>query len=195
MTRIGGVYRKTEETEIKMNLELEGLGKFTGSSGLAFLDHMLNLWCKHGGFNLQLDVKGDLEVDGHHTAEDIGIVLGQALTKALGDKAGISRYGDCLLPMDEALVLLAVDISGRPYLNFEVDLPRTKLGAFDSELVEEFLRALAVHGGLTLHVKLLSGKNVHHIIEGIFKALARSLRAAAAIDPRGQGLPSTKGLL
>lgn len=196
MSRVGAVYRKTGETEIKISLELDGNGNLTGSSGLPFFDHMLHLWAKHGSFNLHLEVKGDLEVDGHHTVEDIGIVLGQALTKALGDKSGITRYGHIILPMDEALVLVALDISGRPYLSFDVELPNAKLGTFDSELVEEFLRAFCVHAGLTLHVKLLSGKNTHHIIEGIFKALARALRDAVAIDPKAQGLlPSTKGLL
>lgn len=195
MSRKAEVVRKTGETEIKIALELDGSGQFSGSSGLPFFDHMLHLWAKHGCLDLQLEAQGDLEVDGHHTVEDIGIVLGQTLAKALGDKQGIQRYGHIILPMDEVLVLLALDISGRPYLNFQVDLPLVQLGTFDSQLVEEFLRAFCVHAGLTLHVQLLHGKNIHHIIEGIFKALGRALRQAVELDPRVKGVPSTKGLI
>lgn len=195
MSRKGEVYRKTGETEIKISLNLDGTGTFSGSSGIPFFDHVLTALTKHGNFDLHLEAQGDLEVDGHHTVEDIGIVLGQTLTQALGNKRGINRYGHIILPMDEALILVALDISGRPFLNFAVDLPPVMLGTFDSQLVEEFLRAFCVHGGLTLHVKLLSGKNTHHIIEGIFKALGRTLRHAVEWDPKIKDIPSTKGII
>lgn len=195
MERRAEIFRTTAETSIKLNLEIDGQGKFAGSSGIGFFDHMLNLLSCHSSFNLSLEVKGDLEVDGHHTVEDIGIVLGQALARALGDKAGISRYGHIILPMDEALVMLAVDLSGRPLLNYEVPLPNPRVGLFDTELVEEFIRALVTNGGITLHVKLLAGRNTHHIIEGIFKGLGRVLRQAVSKDEHFQGVPSTKGIL
>jgi imidazoleglycerol-phosphate dehydratase len=189
------IMRTTGETSISLKLEIDGQGILKGSSGIGFFDHMLNLFSRHSGFNLTLESKGDLEVDGHHTVEDIGIVLGQALGKALGDKAGINRYGHIILPMDEALVMLAVDLSGRPFLNYNVPLPSPKVGEFDTELVEEFVRALVINGGITLHVKLLAGQNTHHIIEAVFKGLGRVLRRAVAYDERFQGVPSTKGVL
>lgn len=195
MYRVGEVERKTSETEIRVKWELDGSGEFCGDTGIPFLNHMLDLFCRHGLFNLAVVVQGDLKVDAHHTVEDLGIAMGQALRQALGDKAGITRYGSALLPMDEALVLAAVDLSGRPYLAYGVDIPASQVGALDTELVEEFLRALVFNGGFSLHVRLLSGKNSHHIIEALFKALGRSLRQAAEPDPRGKGVPSTKGIL
>jgi len=193
--RIGEVERITKETQVKVILEITGQGNFQGDTGVPFLNHMLDLCTRHGLFNLTLIAQGDLAVDAHHTVEDVGITLGQALRQALGERIAIRRYGSALVPMDEALILTAVDISGRPYLDFNVNFTASQVGDFDTELVEEFLRALAVHAGLTLHVRMLSGKNTHHIIEAIFKALGRALREATEIDPRGQGIPSTKGIL
>lgn len=195
MERSAEILRVTTETNIKLLLKIDGQGRFEGSSGLAFFDHMLNLFTKHGGFDISLEARGDLEIDGHHTVEDIGIVLGQAMKKALGDKAGIKRYGQMLLPMDEALVMLAIDLSGRPFLSYEAPLPSQRVGDFDTELVEEFIRAFTVNAGITLHLKLLAGTNTHHIIEAIFKGLGRVLREAVFKDGGVQGIPSTKGLL
>ncbi|WP_084667206.1 imidazoleglycerol-phosphate dehydratase HisB [Thermanaeromonas toyohensis] len=189
------VTRKTAETEIKVELNLEGQGSFKGKSGIPFLDHLLAQFAKHGLFDLGLKVHGDLEVDSHHTVEDIGICLGQALVQALGTKEGINRYGSTLLPMDEALILVAVDLSGRPYLAYEVDIMVERLGDLEAELLEEFLRALVNHGGITLHVKKLAGRNAHHVAEALFKALGRALRQAASRDPGVVGIPSTKGVL
>lgn len=189
------INRETNETCISLQLALDDAGQSTINTGVGFLDHMLHLLAKHGGMQLKLHARGDLAVDAHHTVEDVGICLGQALKKALGNKRGIERYGHVLLPMDEALVAVALDFSGRGWLSFDVPLPATKVGEFDTELVEEFLRAFAINGALTLHVHLMAGKNTHHIIEAIFKGLGRVLRLAAEIkDPRG-GLPSTKGVL
>jgi len=193
--RVGEVERKTAETEIRVRWVLDGNGSFSGNSGVPFLNHMLDLFCRHGLFDLEVEARGDLEVDAHHTVEDLGITMGQALRQALGDKAGITRYGSALIPMDEALMLAAVDLSGRAYLVYEVDIPASQVGTLDTELVEEFLRALAFNGGFSLHVRLLSGKNSHHIVEALFKALGRSLRQAAEPDPRVKGVPSTKGIL
>ncbi len=193
--RVAGVKRRTGETEIQVQLNLDGQGIYRVKTGVGFLDHMLCLFTRHAGFDLELEARGDLEVDAHHTVEDTAICLGRALKEALGNKEGISRYGHALLPMDEALVLLAVDLSGRGYLACEVSLPSPRVGDFDTELVEEFLRALAMNGEFTLHVRLLAGRNTHHIIEAIFKALGRALKAAVAPDPRMAGVPSTKGLL
>ncbi|MBE3585711.1 imidazoleglycerol-phosphate dehydratase HisB [Desulfofundulus thermocisternus] len=193
--RVAGVKRRTGETEIQVRLNLDGQGIYRVKTGVGFLDHMLCLFTRHAGFDLELEARGDLEVDAHHTVEDTAICLGRALKEALGNKEGISRYGHALLPMDEALVLLAVDLSGRGYLACEVFLPSPRVGDFDTELVEEFLRALAMNGEFTLHVRLLAGRNTHHIIEAIFKALGRALKAAVALDPRMAGVPSTKGLL
>lgn len=195
MQRMAEIQRQTAETEIRVRLDLDGTGSYRVDTGVGFMDHMLCLWARHGAFDLELTARGDLNVDGHHTVEDAGICLGRALKEALGDKQGIVRYGHALIPMDEALVLVAVDLSGRSYVAFDVSLPAARVGDFDTELVEEFLRALASNGDFTLHVRLLAGRNTHHIIEAIFKALGRALRTAVALDPRGHGVPSTKGVL
>ena len=193
--RTAAVERRTAETKICLSVQLDEPKTPLVQTGLGFFDHMLVLLGRHGFFGLQLEVQGDLEVDGHHTVEDTGICLGQALQQALGDKAGIARYGTACVPMDEALAMVSLDISGRPYLVFEAQLPFGKVGDFDLELVEEFLRALSVHAGLTLHVRLLSGKNAHHMVEAIFKALGRALAEAMAKDSRVRGVLSTKGTL
>ena len=187
--------RKTAETDIYLKLDLDGTGVYDINTGIGFFDHMLNLMTRHGMLDLELKANGDLEVDGHHTVEDIGICLGQALKDSLGTKAGINRYGNALVPMDEALLLVALDLSGRGHLELAAELPSPKVGDFETELLEEFLRALAVNGGITLHVKQMSGRNTHHIIEGIFKALGRALRMAVEPDSRAKGIPSTKGVL
>ncbi len=189
------IERNTAETRVALTLELDGTGVADINSGIGFLDHMLTLFAKHSGCDLTVRATGDVQVDDHHLTEDIGIVLGQALKQALGEKLGIRRYGDMLLPMDEALMLVAVDCSGRPYFVWEVTLSQPKVGTWDSELAEDFFRALAVHGGLTLHLRLLSGTNTHHIVEAAFKACARALRTAIGIDARESGVPSTKGTL
>lgn len=194
-SRCSNVQRVTGETDIKLNFCLEGKGGTVINTGVPFMDHMLTLFAKHGGFSLELAAAGDTAVDGHHTVEDIGICLGQAVREALGDKSGIRRYGHVLLPMDESLVLVAVDISGRSYLSFDVPMPSAKVGAFDTELVEEFMRALVVNASLTLHVKLLAGSNTHHIIEAVFKSLGRALCSAAEVIDPDLGVPSTKGVL
>jgi len=178
-----------------VELSLEGRGKFEGSSGIAFLDHLLAQLAKHGLLDLKVEAKGDLEVDGHHTVEDLGICLGQALSQALGPKEGIHRYGSAFIPMDEALVVVALDVSGRPYLAYELELASERLGGLDTELVEEFLRALVNNSGLTLHVRKLAGRNSHHLAEALFKALGRALRQAVSLDPGVLGIPSTKGVL
>lgn len=194
MNRVGSVERNTKETQIKLNIDLDGSGVLVGNTGIGFFDHMLELLVKHSNINLDLEMKGDLEVDAHHSVEDVGIALGEAFKKALGDKAGIERYGSILLPMDEVLVLLALDLSGRPYLNFDVTVPYETIGNFETELVEEFFRAFIVAAGINLHVKVLEGRNTHHIIEGMFKALGRSLKMAIRVDERN-GIPSTKGMI
>lgn len=194
--RVANIKRTTKETDIELTLNLDGKGVSQVDSGCGFLDHMLTLFAKHGRFDLTLTCKGDVEVDFHHTTEDIGICLGQALKTALGDKKGINRYGDIILPMDEALILSAVDISGRSYLNLDLKLRAKRVGNFDTELVEEFFVAFTSNAGLNLHVKQLEGKNTHHIIEGTFKSVARSLKQAVAIDPAfADEVPSTKGVL
>ena len=194
--RSAEINRKTAETEISLKLELDGSGKSAISSGVGFLDHMLTLFAKHGNFDLELSCKGDTWVDDHHSTEDIGIALGQAFAEALGDKKGICRYGDTTLPMDEALILTAVDISGRPFLGWDLPLPCMKVGSFDTELVQEFWLAFVRNAGITMHVRELAGINTHHIIEGCFKSAARSLRKAAAIDLSSpDSVPSTKGVL
>lgn len=195
MSRTASLDRITGETSIKVTLELDGSGQSQINTGIGFFDHMLSLFSKHGLFDLSVKAKGDTYVDGHHTVEDTGIVLGQAFAKALGDKAGIKRYGTAFVPMDEALAMVSLDISGRPYLVFDAELPNEQVGQFDSELTEEFLRAISVHAGLTLHVRLLSGKNTHHCIEAIFKALGRALDEATRQDDRIKGVMSTKGML
>ena len=190
------INRKTAETDIRLVLVLDGSGKSSIDSGVGFLDHMLTLFAKHGRFDLELTCKGDTQVDDHHSVEDIGICLGEAFGKALGSKAGIRRYGDCVLPMDEALILTAVDISGRAHLSYEAKMRAKKVGTFDVELAEEFWTAFARAAKLALHIKQLDGRNAHHIIEGQFKSAARSLRTAVSIDPELAGeIPSTKGLL
>lgn len=195
MERFTKIERTTSETNISIELNLDGVGCGKVCTEIGFFDHMLNLWAKHGGFDLQLYAQGDLCVDSHHTVEDVGICLGNAVLKCLGNKEGITRYGQSFVPMDEALALVVVDFSGRGHLEMDVDIPAQKVGEFDTELVEEFLRALAVNGGITLHVRLLSGRNTHHIIEAIFKALGRAMRQAASIDDKVKGIPSTKGVL
>ena len=190
------IERKTAETDISLTLELDGTGLSDIQSGLGFLDHMLTLFARHGRFDLTLTCVGDTQVDGHHSAEDIGICLGQAFREALGDKKGIARYGDATLPMDEALILTAADISGRAYLSCELDIPAQKVGDFDTELVAEFWAAFVRSAALTLHIRQLAGSNSHHIIEGVFKSAARTLRKACAVDPAlGDEVPSTKGTL
>lgn len=195
MGRTATVDRKTNETDIKLSLNVDGSGQADIATGIGFFDHMLALWAKHGMFDLTLKVQGDLDVDGHHTVEDTGIVLGKVLAQALGDKSGIKRYGTAFVPMDEALAMVAVDISGRPFLEFAAEVPAVQIGNYPGELTEEFLRALAVNAGLTLHVRLLSGKNAHHIAEAIFKATARALDDATRKDERIVGVMSTKGTL
>ena len=194
--RKADIKRKTGETNIKLSLNLDGKGEGKIATGCGFLDHMLTLFSKHGRFDLDVSAKGDTYVDYHHTVEDIGISLGSALKEALGNKAGITRYADTTLAMDEALILTAVDISGRAFFVKDLDIKANKVGDFDTELVEEFLIAFSSNAGITLHVRQLSGSNAHHIIEGIFKSLARTLKKAIAIDSTLNGeIPSTKGVL
>ena len=194
--RTASVTRKTKETDISVSVDLDGSGRAEIATGIGFLDHMLEQVARHGLIDLTISAKGDLHIDQHHTTEDVGIVLGQALKQALGERAGITRYADVHLPMDEALTRCAIDVSGRPYLVWKVGFTRGKLGDFDTELIHEFFRAFAQNAGITLHVETLYGRNNHHIAETCFKALARALRAAVAIDPRQGGrVPSTKGSL
>jgi imidazoleglycerol-phosphate dehydratase len=194
--RTSEINRKTAETDISLLLDLDGRGESTVDTGIGFLDHMLTLFARHGRFDLELTCKGDTHVDDHHSVEDIGICLGSAFADALGDMKGITRYGDIVLPMDEALVLCAVDISGRGLLSCELSLPAGKVGAMDTALVEEFLQAFARKANMTLHLRQLSGSNAHHIIEACFKALARTLRKAVAIEEEYKDeIPSTKGVL
>jgi imidazoleglycerol-phosphate dehydratase len=195
MSRIATIERRTAETEIKLTLHLDGSGQSKIATGVGFFDHMLTLLAKHGVFDLDVDAKGDLHVDQHHTVEDVGICLGQAIKHALGDKAGIRRYGHFTLPMEETLVTTAVDLSGRYFLVFGATFPTAKIGDFDSELVEDFWQATAANALCNLHVVLHHGRNSHHISEAIFKSLARSLRMAVELDPRSPGVPSTKGTL
>ena len=188
--------RKTSETQIKLSLDIDGSGISEISSGIGFMDHMLTLFAKHSGFNLEVSCTGDTYVDDHHSCEDIGIVLGSALREALGDKRGISRYGDIILPMDEALILCACDVSGRSCLVFDADFPTEKIGSFDTELVQELFEAFTRSSGITLHIRKLSGANSHHIAEGIFKAFARCMAKACGIDEkRKDEIPSTKGVI
>ena len=194
--RTAEINRKTNETDITLFIDCDGKGQSEISSGVGFLDHMLTLFAKHSGFDLKLRCKGDTFVDDHHSVEDIGIALGLALKEALGNKVGIRRYGDALIPMDEALIQTAIDLSGRSYLSCGLELPTEKVGSFDCELAEEFFAAFARSAELTLHIRQLAGRNSHHIIEGAFKSVARALRAAAEPDPRfAEALPSTKGVL
>ena len=196
MKRSAEIIRKTAETDIKLSLTLDGEGRADINTGCGFLDHMLTLFASHGGFDLAVECKGDTQVDYHHSAEDIGICLGQAFSKALGDAKGIYRYGNMMLPMDEALILCAIDISGRDCLVYRLEIPTEKVGDFDTELVEEFFAAFVRNAKITLHVRQLDGRNSHHIIEGAFKAFARALSAAVAIDAgKADKIPSTKGML
>ena len=190
------ITRKTNETEISVSLTLDGTGQHRMASGVGFFDHMLDQLARHALVDISLSAKGDLHIDDHHTVEDCGIALGQALARALGDKRGIRRYGECSLPMDDAQVRCALDLSGRPFLVWNVPFPTPKIGSFDTELVREFFQALATHAGITLHVDLIHGINSHHIAEAVFKAVARALRVAVEADPRMAGsIPSTKGTL
>lgn len=187
--------RKTKETEILLKLNLDGSGRNNINSGIGFLDHMLILFSEHGRFDLDLDCRGDLHVDGHHTAEDIGILLGKAISQALGKRISIKRYGQSIIPMDESLALVALDLSKRPYLHFEVPFTGSKIGDMETELFEEFFRAVSVNAGMTLHIKIIHGKNNHHMIEAVFKAFGRALFQAVTIDPEIKGVMSTKGML
>jgi imidazoleglycerol-phosphate dehydratase len=193
--RKGDVSRTTAETALSVKLDLDGTGAFDNTTGVGFFDHMLDQLARHALIDLEVRATGDLHVDDHHTVEDVGIALGRALVQALGDKAGIRRYGSCLLPMDEALVRAALDLSGRPFLVWHVAFPRAKIGTFDTELVREFFTAFAMNAGMTLNVALIDGMNSHHIAEACFKAVARALREAVEPDPRASGIPSTKGTL
>jgi imidazoleglycerol-phosphate dehydratase len=195
MSREASIKRQTAETSVDVRLDLDGSGAGTRETGVGFLDHMLDLLARHGHFDLEVRAQGDLHTGAHHTVEDVGIVLGQALDKALGDRAGIARYGDATVPMDEALASCAIDISGRGLLVFEAALPPGATGNFEHELAEEFFRALATNARITVHLRVQDGSNAHHMIEALFKALARALRAAVALDPSEDGVPSTKGTL
>ncbi|MBP2649877.1 MAG: hisB [Firmicutes bacterium] len=195
MNRSARVERKTSETDINLELNLDGHGQSLVSTGIGFFDHMMTLWAKHGLFDLTLKAVGDINIDAHHTVEDTGIVLGQAFNRALGDKSGIKRYGTAFVPMDEALAMVVVDISGRPFLAFEAEIPAGQIGEYAGELTEEFLRALVFNAGITVHVKLLAGKNAHHIAEAIYKATARAMADALQQDERIVGVMSTKGSL
>ena len=193
--RTSKISRKTGETDITVTFTLDGTGKAQVSTGIGFFDHMLDAFARHGLFDLTVKAEGDLHVDGHHTVEDVGIVLGRAIAEALGDKAGIRRYGDCTLPMDESLALAAVDLCGRPYFVMDADFPVPKVGDFDTELVHEFFYAVSYSAMMNLHLRILTGDNAHHMIEAMFKAFARALDQATQTDPRIEGVLSTKGSL
>jgi imidazoleglycerol-phosphate dehydratase len=195
MSRTATIARRTGETDVRISLTLEGAGAGRRATGVGFLDHMLDLLARHGALDLEVQVSGDLQTGAHHTAEDTAIVLGQALDEALGDRTGIVRYGSATVPMDEARASCAIDISGRPFALFEAELPPGSTGGFEHELTEEFFRALANNAKLTMHLRVEAGSNAHHMIEAAFKALARALRAAVALDPSEKGVPSTKGTL
>ena len=194
--RKGAVARKTKETSIEVQLDLDGTGASDIATGVGFFDHMLDQLARHSLIDVTIRAEGDRHIDNHHTVEDVGIALGQALAKALGDKKGLARYADCLLPMDETLTRVALDVSGRPFLVFRTEFPTERIGAFDTQLVREFFQAFAGNAGLTLHIETLYGLNSHHIAESCFKGVARALKAAIAIDPRqAERVPSTKGAL
>ncbi len=195
MSRTADITRSTAETEVRLTLALDGAGEGMRRTGVGFFDHLLDALARHGGFDLDVETRGDLETGPHHTVEDTGIALGQALDRALGDRAGVVRFGQALVPMDEALASCAVDLSGRPFTAFSPELPAVAIGDFDADLAEEFLRAIASAAKLTVHVRIEAGANAHHMVEAAFKAFARALRAAVAIDPRERGVPSTKGVL
>jgi len=194
MNRTANRERKTGETEVRLALDLDG-GEASAATGIGFFDHMLDLLARHGRLGLRVEASGDLETGGHHTVEDVGIVLGQALDEALGDRVGIRRYGSALIPMDEALAECAIDVSGRPYVAFEATIPTTEIAGFETELAEEFFRAVATNAKLTLHISVRSGSNAHHMVEAAFKAFARALRVAVSVDSEESGVPSTKGTL
>ena len=190
------IKRKTKETNISLDLNLDGRGSYSINTSVPFLDHMLSLTCKHGLFDMKLKAKGDIDIDDHHTVEDIGIVLGKALKQAVGDMKGIARYGQASVPMDEALASVSIDISGRPYFVYKVEFPKkSKLKDFDPDLIQDFLQAFVSNSSITLHINALYGRNIHHIIEAIFKGLGRALREAVAVNTRVKGIPSTKGKL
>ena len=193
--RRGSVHRKTKETEIAVEIALDGEGRYAVETGVPFLNHMLELFARHGFFDLTVKGKGDLDVDAHHTVEDVGLTLGEALREALGDKKGIRRFGEATVPLDEALVSVVVDLSGRPFLVYDVKLEQERVGTFDVELVHDFLLALTNQVGMNLHFNMISGRNPHHIVEASFKGLARALSQAASFDPRVKGVLSTKGIL
>jgi imidazoleglycerol-phosphate dehydratase len=195
MARVGSVARTTRETDVAVAWDLDGTGKAKIATGVPFFDHMLDQIARHGISDLTVKTVGDTQIDDHHTVEDTGIVLGQALRQALGDAKSIRRYGSAFIPFDETLAFAAIDVSGRPFLVFEAEFPKAKVGTFDSELVQEFFRALAFNAGITLHLKVHYGQNTHHMIEGLFKAFARALYDATTLDPRVTGVPSTKGTL
>ncbi|MFS0591475.1 imidazoleglycerol-phosphate dehydratase HisB [Cytobacillus horneckiae] len=195
MSRTSVLRRKTNETNIQLSINIDGEGSSDLETGVPFMTHMLDLFAKHGQFDLMIDAKGDVEIDDHHTTEDIGICLGQAINEALGDKRGIKRYGNSFVPMDEALAQVVVDLSNRPHLEMRAEFPNQKVGTFDTELVHEFLWKLALEARMNLHVIVHYGHNTHHMIEAVFKALARALDEATTIDPRIKGIPSTKGML
>ncbi len=195
MPKIAEVKRKTGETDVTVGIKLDGEGRYDISTTVGFLDHMLALMSRHSLIDMEIRAAGDTQVDFHHLTEDTGICIGQAIAKALGDKRGIRRYGSCLLPMDEALVMSAIDLSGRPYLAYNLDIRRRKVGDFDTELVQEFFQALANNSAATIHLKQLNGRNAHHIIEAAFKGFGRALRQAIEPDPRNSDIPSTKGSL
>ncbi len=195
MSRCRTIKRETNETKIELTLDLDGTGKACVNTGIGFLDHMLNSFARHGFFDLTVEAKGDLNVDTHHTTEDIGIVLGLAIKEALGDKVGIRRFGDCILPMDETLMLAAVDLSGRPYFGFDCSFETERVGALETQCVREFFYAVSYSGEMNLHIREISGINDHHKIEAMFKAFARALDEAVSLDPRSKSVPSTKGTL
>jgi imidazoleglycerol-phosphate dehydratase len=196
MSRVGAAQRRTGETDVRVRVDLDGSGKAEAKTGVGFFDHMLTALARHALFDLEVSAAGDLHVDGHHTVEDVGIVLGQALAQALGERRGIRRYGEATVPLDDALARAVVDVSGRPFLAYHAEPPTWQmLGDYDVALTPEFFRGLATHGGLTVHVDLLRGQNAHHVVEAVFKAVARALGAAVMLDPRVTGVPSTKGVL
>jgi imidazoleglycerol-phosphate dehydratase len=190
------IERRTKETDIKIDLKLDGTGRYSVMTSIPFLDHMLSLLAKHGLFDMTIKAKGDIDIDDHHTVEDVGIALGKSFRQALGDLKGISRYGQSAVPMDETLASVSLDISGRPYLVYRVEFPKkSKLKEFDPDLIEDFMQGFVSNSGITLHINVAYGRNTHHIIEAVFKALGRALRQAVTIDPRVKGVPSTKGKL
>ncbi len=195
MSRVGTITRQTGETKVVLTVDLDGEGRTDVATGVPFFDHMLDALGRHALLDLAVKAEGDTDVDAHHTVEDVGICLGQALVEAWGDKSGLTRFGSAMVPMDEALVMAALDISGRPYLTYDVDVPIEIIGTFDTTLAEEFMRAVVNNAGLTLHLRSMAGGNSHHVVEAAFKAFARALREAVAIDPQVPGVPSTKGAL